>query len=190
MRRHGILFILLVILFIAGSALAADVVPPAIEQPGTQPGEVGNLESPDKCDNCHGGYNTSVEPAFNWRGSMMANAGRDPIFWATLAIAEQDFDGSGDLCIRCHSTGGWYADRSTPTDGSGLAAGDADGVDCDTCHKMTNPNNHEWLGVMNAPFIANDGAGTGYYGSGILSLWDGSEKLGPYFDTTARHQFL
>ena len=190
MKRIFIFLIVLMVASIAGIAIAADVVPTEIEQPGTQPGEVGNLESPDKCDNCHGGYNTSVEPAFNWRGSMMANAGRDPIFWATLAIAEQDFDGAGDLCIRCHSSGGWYAGRSTPTDGSGLAVGDADGVDCDTCHKMTNPNNQEWLGVMNAPFTANDGAGTGYYGSGILSLWGGSDKLGPYSDATARHQFM
>ena len=118
-----------VFLFVLSSiAIAAETVPTDIQQPGTQPQEISNLESPDKCDNCHGGYNTSVEPAHNWRGSMMANAGRDPIFWATLAIAEQDFDGSGDLCIRCHSTGGWYAGRSTPTDGSGLTAGDADGV--------------------------------------------------------------
>jgi len=49
----------------------------------------------------------------NWRDSMMANAGRDPIFWATLAIVEQDFDGSGDLYIRCHSIGGWYGGGST-----------------------------------------------------------------------------
>ncbi|MHC4235729.1 MAG: multiheme c-type cytochrome, partial [Planctomycetota bacterium] len=122
---------------------AAEVVPNEIQQPGTQPNEVQNFESPDKCDNCHGGYDEaraySNEPAFGWRGSAMGNAGRDPIFWATLAIAEQDFDGAGDLCIRCHSTGGWYAGRSTPTDGSGLAAGDDDGVDCDTCHKVTNP---------------------------------------------------
>jgi hypothetical protein len=123
---------------------------------------------------------------------MMANAGRDPIFWATLAIAEQDFDGAGDLCIRCHSTGGWYGGRSTPTDGSGLTAGDADGVDCDTCHKMTNPNNSEHLGVMKPPFIANDRKtpATGYYGSGMLSLWGGSHKLGPYNDAVARHQSM
>ena len=103
-----LLLLLIVLLFglTAAVAVAAPIVPTDIEQPGTQPTEVGNLETPDKCDNCHGGYNTAVEPAFNWRGSMMANAGRDPIFWATLAIAEQDFDGSGDLCIRCHSTGG------------------------------------------------------------------------------------
>lgn len=192
MKRTGILLALLLAACIVGIAVAADVVPSDIDQPGTQPGEIGNLESPDKCDNCHGGYNKAIEPAFNWRGSMMANAGRDPIFWATVAIAEQDFDGSGDLCIRCHSTGGWYAGRSEPTDGSGLAAGDDDGVDCDTCHKMTNPDNSEYLGVMNPPFIANNeqNPATGYYGSGILSLWGGSDKLGPYSDAEARHQFM
>jgi hypothetical protein len=186
--------VLLQCFFCCAVAGAALVVPNEIQQPGTQPREVGNLESPDKCDNCHGGYNSAVEPAFNWRGSMMANAGRDPIFWATLAIAEQDFDGAGDLCIRCHSTGGWYGGRSTPTDGSGLAAGDADGVDCDTCHKMTNTNQIELNGVMNPPFIANDEIPapdtTGYYGSGMLALFGGSAKLGPFSDAVARHQFI
>ena len=53
------------LLFILSSiAVAAETVPTDIQQPGTQPQEVGNLESPDKCDNCHGGYNTSVEPDF------------------------------------------------------------------------------------------------------------------------------
>lgn len=170
---------------------AAIVVPPEIQQPGTQPREVGNLETPDKCDNCHGGYNRAVEPAFNWRGGMMANAGRDPIFWATLAIAEQDLDGAGDLCIRCHSTAGWLGGRSTPTDGSALTAGDADGVECDACHKMTNPDNSEHVGVMKPPFIANDGRtpATGYYGSGMLSISGGNAKLGPYADAGAKHQF-
>jgi len=181
-----------VLLFTIGITVAATIVPNEIQQPGTQAKEVGNLESPDKCDNCHGGYNPAVEPAFNWRGSMMANAGRDPLFWATLAIAEQDFDGAGDLCIRCHSNSGWYAGRSTPTDGSGLLAHDADGVECEGCHKMANPDNSEHLGVMFPPFIAND-EGTppiGYQGSGMLSLWGGAEKLGPYSDAAARHQFL
>jgi hypothetical protein len=170
-------------------ARAADVVPNEVQLPGTQPLEIGNLESPDKCDNCHGGYNSSVEPAYNWRGSMMAQAGRDPIFWATLAIAEQDFDGVGDLCIRCHSTGGWLAGRSTPTDGSALAAGDADGVECDYCHKLTHPDDQEHQGEMNAPFVANDGS-EGWHGSGMSSIWGGSDKLGPYLDADARHQFM
>jgi hypothetical protein len=191
-RRLPLILAALIVLLTVSLAVAAQTVPTDIQQPGTQPGQVGNLETPDKCDNCHGGYNRAVEPAFNWRGGMMANAGRDPIFWATLAIAEQDFDGSGDLCIRCHSTGGWYAGRSTPTDGSALNSGDADGVDCDFCHKMTNPNNQEHLGVMTAPFVANDEQtpATGYYGSGMASLWAGNQKLGPYSDAAAKHQFL
>jgi hypothetical protein len=170
------------------AAVAALSVPPAVQMPGTQPGEAGNLETPDKCDNCHGGYNRAVEPSFNWRGSMMANATRDPVFWATLAVAEQDFDGVGDMCLRCHTTSGWNAGRATPTDGSGLQAGDADGVECDSCHKMTNTDNTEHLGVMKAPFIANKN-GEGFYGSGMLSRWPGSDKLGPYASTAARHQF-
>jgi len=195
MKRTGVLLLVSMFAFgMVAAVFAADTVPVVIEQPGTQPGEIGNLESPDKCDNCHGGYNQAVEPAFNWRGSMMGNAGRDPIFWATLAIAEQGFDGSGDLCIRCHSTGGWMAGRSTPTDGSGLAASDDDGVDCDTCHKMTNPDDSDVAlqGVMFPPYVSNyttEGGIEGFYGSGILSLWGGSEKLGPYSDPAARHQF-
>jgi hypothetical protein len=177
---------------ISAASFAADIVPNEVQLPGTQPSEVGNLESPGKCDNCHGGYDTTVEPAHNWRGSMMANAGRDPIFWATVAVAEQAFDGVGDLCIRCHSTGGWLAGRSTPTDGSGLAAGDSDGVECDYCHKLTNPNNSEILGVQNAPFIANDEGNptVGYYGSGMSAVNGGNEKLGPYIDAEARHKFI
>jgi hypothetical protein len=178
-----------------GIAHAADSVPPVVTMPGTQPNEVSNFESPDKCDNCHGGYDEaraySNEPAFGWRGSAMGNAGRDPIFWATLAIAEQDFDGAGDLCIRCHSAGGWIAGRSTPTDGSGLQASDDDGIDCDTCHKATNPDNSEHLGVMNPGFEAYDPlTGEGFYGSGMLSIWGSADKLGPYThdDAQARHQ--
>jgi hypothetical protein len=170
---------------------AADSVPNEIQMPGTQPNEVSNLQSIGQCYVCHGGYDETIEPAHSWRGSMMANAGRDPIFWATLAIAEQDFDGAGDLCIRCHSPNGWVGGRSTPTDGSALTAGDAEGVECDLCHKITNPDNSELIGVQNDPFIANDGGipPNGYYGSGMYVLWGGSEKLGPYGDAIATHQF-
>ena len=192
MKQVLLVTVLLVCTIGLGLSYGATIVPNEIQQPGTQQREVGNLETPDKCDNCHGGYNKAVEPAFNWRGSMMANAGRDPIFWATLAVAEQDFDGAGDLCIRCHSTGGWYGGRSVPTDGSALTAGDADGVECDSCHKMTNTDNSEHLGVMFPPFIANNEQvpAIGYYGSGMLSLWGGSAKLGPYLDANAAHQFM
>jgi hypothetical protein len=175
-----------------GSANAAEIVPTDIQQPGTQPGEVNALETPDKCDNCHGPRSKGIELAHEWRGSMMAQAGRDPIFWATVAVAEQDFDGSGDLCIRCHSTAGWIAGRSTPTDGSGLQSGDSDGVECHFCHSMTNPDDSEHLGEQFSPFVANDGGSPalGYYGSGMASLWAGNEKLGPYSVINPPHGYI
>jgi hypothetical protein len=191
-RTAAAAFTILGLILALGVTYGALVVPTEIQQPGTQPGEARNLESPDKCDNCHGGYNTTTEPAYNWRGSMMAQATRDPLFWATVAIAEQDFDGAGDFCIRCHTPDGWLGGRSTPTDGSRLASSDANGVTCDFCHKLTNPNGAEWNGFQAAPFIANDGGSpaNGFYGSGMYVLWTSNDKLGPYFDAAAKHKSL
>lgn len=108
--------------------------------PGSQPNQSGTMELPSNCVTCHGNYNSAVEPYFNWRGSMMAQAGRDPIFFACLAIANQDAAESGDLCIRCHSPRGWLGGRSTPTDGSALTVDDRQGVECGFCHKLVKPS--------------------------------------------------
>ncbi|HZL99341.1 MAG TPA: hypothetical protein VFD43_03725, partial [Planctomycetota bacterium] len=177
----------LIVAGLAGSALlglfAATVVPTDIQLPGTQPLEVSSLQTTSKCDNCHGGYDAAVEPAHSWRGGMMSQAGRDPLYWATVAVAEQDFAGSGDLCLRCHAPDGWISGRSTPTDGSALSAADGDGVACDLCHRMTDPDGSEWAGVQSAPFLAHDEGDPpqAYSGSGTYVLWPSSnEKLGPY----------
>ena len=175
-------------------AQAATTVPMEVQMPGTQPGEGRNLESVDKCDSCHQSTNPVVTIAHDWRGSMMSHSGRDPLYWATVAIAEQDFDGAGDLCIRCHTMAGWRAGNSTPTDASSLSDAEAaDGVGCDVCHKMTNPDNTEHPGVQNDPFIANNGAPPelveGYYGSAQLSLSADSAKFGPYSDAVPKHQW-
>jgi len=207
MRKFVILTASGIALLFFGLAQAADIVPDVIMMPGTQPQEV-TLEAPGRCLNCHKDYETNprVEPGFGWMGAAMGNAGRDPIFWATLAIAEQDFDGAGDLCIRCHSAGGWVGGRSTPTDGSGLRASDENGIDCDTCHQMTDPDMQvidpvtgtPIIGTMTSPFINNVGnsldpvlALEAYYGSGMYALSNDYGKLGPYNegDAVARHQF-
>lgn len=196
-------------------ALAATTVPEEIQQPGTQPGEVGAFTNPDNCDNCHGGYyytpptnapEPEREPAFGWRGGMMGNAGRDPLFWGTLAIAEQDFipnadpnlrGGAGDLCIRCHSVGGWVAQRSTPTDGSGLSqSSDKDGVECEFCHLLVNPdpavNIPGTTEAYHSPFEPFEPAPSSeaYRGSGQYVLNGGGVRLGPYSDANAKHQWL
>ena len=118
---------------------------PLLFMPGTQPGGA-SLESSNRCDNCHGGYNASVEPAHNWRGSMMAHAARDPLWQACRTVALQDSiwalgnPNAGDLCIRCHTPAGWLGGRSDPTNGTSLTSTDLnEGVSCDACHRLLDP---------------------------------------------------
>lgn len=106
---------------------------------GSQPLESGTFNSPTQCDNCHGGYDAAVEPAFNWRGSMMSQAQRDPLYLACLAIANQDAPDVGDLCIRCHAPTGWLEGRSIPTTGAALTAADRESIHCHFCHRMIAP---------------------------------------------------
>ena len=179
------------VMLVALGALAAETVPPVVQMPGTQPGEVGSLQTANRCDNCHGGYDPQAEPSHLWNGSMMAHAASDPLFWATLAVAEQDFDGAGDLCLRCHTPQGWLGGRSTPTDGSSLSpSSDSDGVECDLCHRMTDPLAvaPQPIGVQTSGFEAIT-QGEAHYGSGQFVMYDGNEKLGPYDDADARHQW-
>ena len=53
----------------------------------------------------------------------------------------------------------------------------------------TNPDNSEHQGALTEPFIPNNGD-EGYYGSGMASLWGGSEKLGPYADARPLHDWM
>lgn len=192
MPRSRTIRLLAVSVLLSAVLVHPAVVPTDVQMPGTQPLEVSADNAVSNCDNCHGGYDAAIEPSHNWRGSMMAHAARDPLFWAALAVAEQDFAGSGDLCLRCHTPRGWLEGRSVATDGSAMTAADADGLECAICHKLTNPDQSEHLGVQNPPFVANDGGSPveGYYGSGMLVMWGGRERLGPYADSVARHEVL
>lgn len=107
--------------------------------PGSQDSESITFESPSRCLSCHGNYNIEVEPYFNWSGSMMAQAARDPLYEACLAITNQDVPNAGDLCIRCHAPEGWLGGRSVPTDGSDLTSADKEGIHCDFCHRLIKP---------------------------------------------------
>jgi uncharacterized repeat protein (TIGR01451 family) len=104
--------------------------------PGTQPNQLDVL-LPDSvdCDICHS------EPIYDqWRGSMMSQAGRDPLMWAALEVASHDAPGTGDYCLRCHVPKGWLEGRSRPGDGSALEGHDtANGVACEVCHRMVDP---------------------------------------------------
>ncbi len=187
-------------LFAAASlaVVAANTAPlfaPAteVQEPGTQPFQATLLGGLSACDGCHGYYDPAVEPVTGWMGSMMSQAGRDPVFWAALAVAEGDYPGAGDFCIRCHSPRGWHSGRAVPSDGSGLnQTTDHNGVECGICHNMVNPNTQEHAGIQTAPFEANDGATppNGYFGSGMMVLAGNVTRYGPYSATAAPHPFV
>ena len=117
---------------------------PLVRMPGSQRGDV-SLGASDNCFNCHDDYNPAVEPGSLWRGNMMAQAARDPFFWATVTVAAQDSiwvlgrPNATDLCIRCHSPTGWLRGNSEPTNGSNLSGSDFDGVACIFCHRTFDP---------------------------------------------------
>ena len=161
-------------LLVATAALVLAADPPAgVFLPGTQPrdgsgdpafppfanhDEPGLLDVPGRCSVCHGGYRepevAPYEPHDTWAGSLMANAARDPLFWAALDVANQDDAklggvGVGDFCLRCHAPKAWYEGRSScenawgqPFDGSCLQGvpernnNDFEGLVCASCHRM------------------------------------------------------
>jgi hypothetical protein len=149
-RRLTLLSILTLFLLLAGVlvAYAWNPVPvaddPLVRMPGTQPGQTA-LEAPNRCLNCHAGYNSEVEPGFNWKGSMMAQAARDYLYWACLTVAGQDSiwaagrPNAVDICERCHFPKGWLEGRSDPPNASLMTGADYDGVQCDFCHTMYDP---------------------------------------------------
>jgi hypothetical protein len=127
---------------IAGATVGATGLAHAqFEQPGTQPKEHDfQFRGVLNCYQCHA--NTTNGPAdvyFSWQGGMMAQAARDPVFRAALAIANQDIKGVGEFCIRCHAPRAWFEGRSTAADASLLKGDDLHGVSCDVCHHLVDP---------------------------------------------------
>ena len=170
------------------TALTALLPAPASAQiplPGTQPGDLTNwpLNEPSFCQLCHSQFvpTEDYEPWDSWSGSMMANASRDPLFWAAVDIANQDNPGTGEWCIRCHSPRAWLEGRSSAPDGSlfigspDAPGGDFEGVDCHVCHRMyEGPTGTPYL--ENAQFWIDDGTPS-----------TAPPMRGPYDDAMAAH---
>jgi hypothetical protein len=178
---------------------------------GTQPGLSWTLDPASTCQDCHRSFdaaNAAFMPHSSWGGSMMANATRDPLFWAALDIANADAasigkPGVGDYCLRCHTPAGWLK-GDVVKDGSGGSAGangekgcalvgnyarrdlktnDYSGVDCHFCHRLmpTGPQGQAGL-IGNANTWIDDAIS--------CTTPDGSEfggpcRRGPYPYTSA-----
>lgn len=110
----------------------------------TEPGELVNpLVETVACENCHLFTNAAVQaadppysPFRTWQGSMMANAARDPVFWAGVAVASDDIPGETELCIRCHAPRAFLSGHGDVTSIDELELAELQGVECEACHRM------------------------------------------------------
>ena len=169
--------------FLAG-VFSVTPMPSAVAQvllPGTQPEENGiKFGKLKQCTKCHANTkNGEADPYFSWQGGMMANAMRDPVFRATLAVANQDIAGVGEFCNRCHAPRGWLEGRSSKPDGSSLNREDLHGVRCDVCHRFVDPLSDEAKqfskdvppGYGNAMMVADTAnVMRGPYGDGVGTM--------------------
>ncbi|MEM6996813.1 MAG: multiheme c-type cytochrome, partial [Myxococcota bacterium] len=118
------------------------LVPAALAAPTEPETLLVPLDPAGTCLDCHAFPNPvdrEDEPAFApvlWQGSMMANAARDPVFWAAVAIADQDAPGQTIDCIRCHAPKAFLEGRGDATQMDALLPDDLDGVSCDLCHRL------------------------------------------------------
>jgi hypothetical protein len=137
-----------------GPLLATLAIAGAAHAGGTEPGDLTlpGFVGADACGQCHGGGvdgDRSFLATDSWAGTMMANAARDPVFFAALTIANQDSPGVGTYCLRCHASLGYVRGHAAP-DGSALDAIDKQGVGCEVCHRArTSP-------VPDDPFLLGD----------------------------------
>ncbi len=151
MSRRVVFFLFLVLCLALGAVVSGQSLGPPdpaearIRMPGTQPGQLTvAITDATTCRSCHED-DDAAKPVPMWRGSMMSQAAKDPLFWAALTVAAQDsiwLEGSAegaDICLRCHMPAGWLGGRSEPTNGSAMIGADFDGVTCEFCHRMVDP---------------------------------------------------
>lgn len=151
---------------LAALGATVSVEPQSFDLPGTQPTTSAAPEAakiqhefvppsgappggPQSCSDCHTfGPTPPAAPFLSWQGSMMAQAARDPLFYAQLDLANHDgrpggprpaVAGMADMCLRCHSPAGWLEGRSTDLTGQGFDRKDLFGVQCHACHRLVDP---------------------------------------------------
>ena len=150
---------------------------------GTQPGTLNTQLQPGQtCFECHAGLRTRDGRPYmaydTWATSMMANATRDPLFLATMSVAEQDAPGSRALCLRCHSPTA-HTNGHARTGMLNPDVGDTDGINCDACHRSIVPTTDPM-----APYVSN---GQLFFADAPVGI--DATRYGPRFDpsTSPRH---
>ncbi|MBL8990768.1 MAG: hypothetical protein JNJ48_04215 [Phycisphaerae bacterium] len=150
------------------------------------------IHTSDNCLDCHSGYDVQNDPHSTWAGSKMALAGRNPLFFAQMATANQDAANAGYFCMRCHVPMSFVTGHAYQADGSTLDATDKDGVTCHFCHSMVDPvyrpglSPPEDLAILNAL----PGGPPRHYGNAMFVLDPTGTRRGPRPDAQPPHEYI
>lgn len=183
------------IICIAGVATAAlvNTTMQDFHLAGTQVFDVPSgiiMSSPD-CMLCHGPLGQGTDPYASWHGSLMAQAGRDPLFYAQMANANQDAANVGYYCMRCHVPLSFVSGGALVPDGSALYDYDFDGINCHFCHSMVDPIYKPGVSPPEDEAILNALASTPeFYGNAMFVLDPEGRRRGSRPNPDAMHEFL
>ena len=160
---------------------------------GTQMGGVDQVRfrSSTNCRICHGDFDPVSAPYDAWAGSLMAQAGRDPLFMAQMTNANQDVANVGTFCMRCHVPMSYVSGHALPPDGSALDARDLDGVTCHLCHSMVDPIYQPGVSPPeDLPILTALGVTPQYYANAQFVLDPRGTRRGPLADAQPPHEFI
>lgn len=177
-------------------SVRAQVVPMTLEDfhlSGTQVGDVtpAAVTTSENCSACHGNFDPVNEPYNTWRGSLMGQAGRDPLFYAQMATANQDVANVGYFCMRCHVPMSFVTGHANDASGSTLDATDRDGVSCHFCHSMVDPVFRPGESPPQDESILSALADVpAFYGNSMFVLDPTGLRRGPRADAQPPHSFV
>ncbi len=180
-----------VLLAFAGAT--ASPIPMTLEDfhvPGTQVGDVSPsaITTSNNCSMCHGNFDANSEPFSSWNGSLMGQAGRDPLFFAQMSTANQDVDNVGYYCLRCHVPMAIVTGHANQADGSTLDAVDRDGVNCHFCHSMVDPVYKPGISpAVDQTILSQLADIPGFFGNAMFVLDPSGTRRGPYTDASSGH---
>jgi hypothetical protein len=161
--------------------------------PGTQVGDVppGAIATSAACYLCHGPFDPENDPMSSWQGSLMGLAGRDPLFFAQMANANQDVGNAGSFCLRCHVPMSVVTGHALQPLGDTLDETDLDGVTCHFCHSMADP---VYTAGTSPPedeaVLAGLDEVPSHYGNAMFVLDPSGTRRGPRPDAQAPHQVI
>jgi len=161
--------------------------------PGTQIGDVqpGAYQISSDCRTCHGDYEPASDPWSTWSGSLMAQAGRDPLFLAQMTNANQDVADVGYFCLRCHVPMSFATGHAYQSDGSTLDAQDKDGVGCHFCHSVVDPVYAPGVSPPeDADILRSLVDVPRQYGNAMFVLDPSGSRRGPRADAAPLHELI